>query len=137
MENNKDILEQPESPFTYAYEASMSLREKIEAIAKKIYHARGVVFTDDAKKDLAQLERQGFGSLPICVAKTQYSFSDNPKLLGAPKNFDITVRKLRLSAGAGFVVALTGAILTMPGLPKRPAAESIDVDEKGRITGLF
>ena len=137
VENNKDILEQPESPFTYAYEASMSLREKIEAIAKKIYHARGVVFTDDAKKDLAQLERQGFGSLPICVAKTQYSFSDNPKLLGAPKNFDITVRKLRLSAGAGFVVALTGAILTMPGLPKRPAAESIDVDEKGRITGLF
>ena len=115
----------------------MSLSEKLDAIAKKIYHARGVVFTADAKKELAQLERQGYGKLPVCVAKTQYSFSDDSRLLGAPEDFEITVRKLRLSAGAGFVVALTGAILTMPGLPKYPSAEKIDVDEEGRITGLF
>ena len=137
VENIREIYEQPEQPFEYAYEDSMSLSEKLDAIAKKIYHARGVVFTADAKKELAQLERQGYGKLPVCVAKTQYSFSDDSRLLGAPEDFEITVRKLRLSAGAGFVVALTGAILTMPGLPKYPSAEKIDVDEEGRITGLF
>ena len=123
--------------FTFAYEDEMSIREKLEALTEKIYHGRGVVFTAEAEKQLAKLERQGYGKLPVCVAKTQYSFSDDPKLLGAPEDFDITVRQLKLSAGAGFIVALTGAILTMPGLPKKPAAENIDVDEDGRITGLF
>ncbi len=137
----KEVIRLCEEPanaeFTFAYTDEMGLREKLDALARKVYHGRGVVFTADAEKDLAQLERQGYGRLPVCVAKTQYSFSDDPKLLGAPKDFDITVRKLKLSAGAGFVVALTGAILTMPGLPKKPAAENIDVDENGKITGLF
>ncbi len=123
--------------FTFAYEDDLSIEEKVAAIAKKIYHADGVTFTANAKKQLAQLTALGFDKLPVCMAKTQYSFSDDAALLGAPRNFTITVRNLKVSAGAGFLVALTGDILTMPGLPKVPAAEKIDVDETGRITGLF
>ena len=111
--------------------------EKIEVVAKRIYHADGVDFTPKASRQLKQLTELGFDGLPVCIAKTQYSFSDDPKKLGAPKGFRITVRNLRVSAGAGFIVALTGDIMTMPGLPKVPAAEKIDVDETGRITGLF
>lgn len=102
-----------------------------------MYHADGVTLTANAKKQAAQLTELGFGNLPICMAKTQYSFSDDPSLLGAPKGFTVTVRNLKVSAGAGFIVALTGDIMTMPGLPKVPAAEKIDVDENGKITGLF
>ena len=104
---------------------------------KKIYHGDGVVLTPAAKKQVKQLTDLGFGGLPICMAKTQYSFSDDPGLLGAPQGFTVTVRNVKVSAGAGFLVALTGDIMTMPGLPKVPAAEKIDVDENGRITGLF
>ena len=106
-------------------------------MTRRVYGGRGVIFTDEARAQLEALNAQGFGKLPVCVAKTQYSFSDDKTKLGAPENFDITVRELRVSAGAGFIVALTGDILTMPGLPKRPAAEGIDVDGAGRITGLF
>jgi formate--tetrahydrofolate ligase len=130
------LCEEPNS-FTKSYELDMSIEEKLSAIAKKIYHADGIVLTDKAKKQAAKLTELGFGELPVCVAKTQYSFSDDPKLLGAPKGFNITVRNLKVSAGAGFIVALTGDILTMPGLPKHPAAEKINVDENGKISGLF
>ncbi len=130
------LCEEPNS-FSFAYEDACSIEEKITAVAQKIYHADGVTFTAGAKKQLAQLTQLGFARLPVCMAKTQYSFSDDPALLGAPKNFTITVRNLKVCAGAGFLVALTGDILTMPGLPKIPAAEKIDVDETGRITGLF
>lgn len=123
--------------FEFCYDLNLDIKEKLEAIAKKIYHADGVDFVDRAPKQLAELEALGFGKLPICVAKTQYSFSDDPKKPGAPKNFRIAVRNLKVSAGAGFIVALTGDIMTMPGLPKTPAAEKIDVDENGVITGLF
>lgn len=126
-----------DNDFTFSYETEMSIEEKINAIAKKIYRADGVIFTPAAKKEIAQLEKLGFGNLPICVAKTQYSFSDNPDLKGAPKGFEITVKKVKVSAGAGFIVALTGDIMTMPGLPKVPAAEKIDVDSTGKISGLF
>ncbi|NLB50589.1 MAG: formate--tetrahydrofolate ligase, partial [Clostridiaceae bacterium] len=124
-------------PLGFVYEDDTTLSEKIEAVAKRIYHADGVDFVGPAVKQLSQLEENGFGKLPVCIAKTQYSFSDNPKLIGAPKNFRITVRNLKASAGAGFVVALTGEVMTMPGLPKVPSAEKIDVDESGRISGLF
>ena len=120
-----------------SYELDLSIEEKLEAICKRIYHADGVQLTDNAKKQAAQLKALGFGKLPICMAKTQYSFSDDAKLLGAPKGFTVTVRNLKVSAGAGFIVALTGDIMTMPGLPKVPAAERIDVDENGKISGLF
>ncbi len=123
--------------FTFAYDETASIEEKLEAICKKIYHADGVVLTASAKKQLAELQALGFDKLPICMAKTQYSFSDDQTLLGAPKGFTITVRNLKVAAGAGFLVALTGDIMTMPGLPKVPSAEKIDVDENGRITGLF
>ena len=112
-------------------------REKIDAICKKIYRAKQVVYQAPAKKMLEELEKNGFDRLAVCVAKTQYSFSDDAALLAAPEGFTMTVRDLRLSAGAGFVVAVMGSIMTMPGLPKKPAAESIDVDENGMITGLF
>ena len=115
----------------------MPLAEKIETIATEIYGADGVEFESSAKKQLAKLTDLGFGNLPVCMAKTQYSFSDDPNLLGRPRNFKIHVREVYVSAGAGFVVALTGAVMTMPGLPKKPAAYSIDVDENGVITGLF
>jgi len=120
-----------------SYDLNLSIEEKLEAICKKIYHADGVVLTDNAKKQAAQLKALKFDKLPICMAKTQYSFSDDPKLLGAPKDFTVTVRNLKVSAGAGFIVALTGDIMTMPGLPKSPSAERIDVDENGKISGLF
>ena len=123
--------------FRFAYDAEDSIEKKINGIAQKVYHADGAVLTPAAKKQLAELEALGFGKLPVCMAKTQYSFSDDPALLGAPKGFTITVRNLKVSAGAGFLVALTGDIMTMPGLPKVPAAENIDVDENGKITGLF
>ena len=125
------------STFEFCYPDDASLAEKIEAIATKVYHADGVDFTSSAAKQLRQLEDLGYGNLPICVAKTQYSFSDDQTKLGAPRGFRITVRNLRVSAGAGFIVALTGDIMTMPGLPKFPAAEKIDVTPDGRIVGLF
>ncbi len=121
----------------FAYPLEMSIIEKIEAIAKKIYHADGVTFAPAAKKAMEQLEKLGFGNLPVCMAKTQYSFSDDAKLLGAPKGFNVTIRNMKVSAGAGFIVALAGDIMTMPGLPPVPAAEKIDVDETGKIYGLF
>ncbi|SER40513.1 formate--tetrahydrofolate ligase [Parafannyhessea umbonata] len=125
------------SDFHFSYELDGSIEEKVEAIATRIYHADGVDFTPTARKQLKKLTDLGYDKLPICVAKTQYSFTDDPKKLGAPKGFRITVRNLRVSAGAGFIVALTGDIMTMPGLPKVPAAEKIDVTEDGRIVGLF
>lgn len=121
----------------YAYDLSESLEQKMASIATKIYHAEGVDLTPAAAKQIQQLESLGFGELPVCMAKTQYSFSDDPSRLGAPEHFRITVREVRVSAGAGFVVCLTGNIMTMPGLPKKPAAENIDVREDGRIVGLF
>lgn len=121
----------------YAYDLSESLEQKMASIATKIYHAEGVDVTPAAAKQIQQLESLGFGELPVCMAKTQYSFSDDPSRLGAPEHFRITVREVRVSAGAGFVVCLTGNIMTMPGLPKKPAAENIDVCEDGRIVGLF
>jgi formate--tetrahydrofolate ligase len=123
--------------FTFSYPLDMSIEEKLNTIATKIYHADGVSILPTARKQLEQLESLGFGNVPICVAKTQYSFSDDPKLLGAPKGFTLTVKNLKISAGAGFIVAMTGDIMTMPGLPKAPAAERIDVDNTGKISGLF
>lgn len=128
---------QTESKLTFAYDVKESLKQKITDIATKIYHADGVEFTPSAAKQLQQLEELDFGELPICMAKTQYSFTDDQTKLGAPENFKITVREVRVSAGAGFVVCLTGSIMTMPGLPKVPAAEHIDVLDDGRIVGLF
>jgi formate--tetrahydrofolate ligase len=125
------------SDFRFSYDLDVSIEDKITAIATKIYHADGVDFTPVAQRQLRQLTELGYGGLPICVAKTQYSFTDDQKKLGAPKGFRITVRNLRVSAGAGFIVALTGDIMTMPGLPKVPAAEKIDVTEDGKIVGLF
>ena len=130
------LCEQPHT-FRFSYALDGSIEEKLEAIATRIYRADGVAFTPAAKKQIAQLTALGFGGLPVCVAKTQYSFSDSPALLGAPEGFTVTVRNVKVSAGAGFLVALTGDIMTMPGLPKRPAAENIDVDETGKIIGLF
>ena len=130
------LCEQP-NDFTFAYDTEDSIEDKLDAIAKKIYHADGAALTPNAKKQIKELEELGFGKLPICMAKTQYSFSDDPAKLGAPSGFTITVRNMKVSAGAGFLVALTGDIMTMPGLPKVPAAEKIDVDENGKITGLF
>lgn len=128
---------QTESKLTFAYDVKESLKQKITDIVTKIYHADGVEFAPSAAKQLQQLEELGFGELPICMAKTQYSFTDDQTKLGAPENFKITVREVRVSAGAGFVVCLTGSIMTMPGLPKVPAAEHIDVLDDGRIVGLF
>ena len=130
------LCEQP-NDFHQAYELDTSIEDKLRAIVTKVYHGKDVVLTPNAKKQAKQLTEQGFGQYPICMAKTQYSFSDDPKLLGAPENFTVTVRNIKVSAGAGFLVALTGDILTMPGLPKVPAAEKIDVDEHGKISGLF
>ena len=130
-------LEEKESHFEPLYPSELPLTEKIETVAKEIYGAKGVNYTAAAKKQLAKLTELGFGDLPVCMAKTQYSLSDDPALLGRPENFDITVREAYVSAGAGFVVVLTGAVMTMPGLPKQPAAFGIDVDESGKITGLF
>ena len=123
--------------FTFSYELGTTIEEKIEAIVKKIYGGDGVVFTEEAQAEIDRLTALGYGDLPVCMAKTQYSFSDDATKLGAPSGFTVTVRKIKVSAGAGFIVALTGNIMTMPGLPKVPAAERIDVDENGKISGLF
>lgn len=130
-------LVEGENNFHFVYEDDLPLKEKIEAVAAKIYRADGVSFTAAAKKQLDTIEKLGFGKLPVCMAKTQYSFSDDPTLLGAPRGFQITIKDVKVCSGAGFVVAKTGDIMTMPGLPKVPAAEKIDVDENGVITGLF
>ncbi len=130
-------VETKEADFTPIYKDELSLKEKIETVAKEIYGAEGVNYSDSANKQLAKLEELGFGKLPVCIAKTQYSLSDNPVLLGRPEGFRIDIREAYVSAGAGFVVVLTGAIMTMPGLPKKPAALVIDVEDDGRITGLF
>ena len=139
IELAKEVVRLCDEPnnFSFSYELDASIEEKLEQIVKKIYHGSGVVLTPTAKKQAAKLEELGFGKLPICVAKTQYSFSDDQNKLGAPENFEVTVRNIKVSAGAGFIVALTGEIMTMPGLPKVPAANNIDVDEDGNISGLF
>ena len=126
-----------ENDFTFAYPSDMPIAEKIEAVVKKVYRGDGVSFTPQAEKEIARLEELGYGNVPVCIAKTQYSFSDDPLKLGAPEGFTVTVKKVKISAGAGFAVVLTGDIMTMPGLPKVPAAERIDVDENGVISGLF
>ena len=131
------LCEEDNSGFTFSYELEGSIEDKLNQIVQKVYGGKGVVLTAGAKKQAKQLEDLGYGNCPICVAKTQYSLTDNEKLLGAPTDFEVTVRNLKISAGAGFIVALTGEIMTMPGLPKRPAAERIDVDENGKISGLF
>lgn len=132
-----ETLEKKESHFHVLYEDERSLKDKINTVSREIYGAGGVVYTPAAEKQLKKLTELGFGSLPVCMAKTQYSLSDNPDLLGGPEGFEISVREAYVSAGAGFVVVLTGAVMTMPGLPKTPAAFTIDVNEEGRITGLF
>ena len=139
LELAREVLRLTEEPnrFTMMYEASLLLKEKIAAVVREIYNGDGVDFTPAASRELDKLEALGFGHLPVCMAKTQYSLSDNPALLGWPSGFRVTVRGVRLAAGAGFVVVLTGDIMTMPGLPKVPAAEAIDVDENGKISGLF
>ncbi len=131
------LCEEEKGDFSFSYSDEMSLKEKINAVVTRIYGGDGVSFMPAAEKQLAQLEALGFGSCPVCIAKTQYSFSDDPAKLGAPENFTVTVKSVKVSAGAGFVVVLTGDIMTMPGLPKVPAAEKIDVDENGKIVGLF
>ena len=131
------LCEEEKGDFTFSYALDGSIEEKIEAIVKKIYGGNGINVLPAAKKQIAQLDALGFSGLPVCIAKTQYIFSDDPTLLGAPENFTVTVKNVKVSAGAGFIVVLTGDILTMPGLPKSPAAERIDVDDDGRITGLF
>ena len=131
------LCEEEKGDFTFSYEDDLTIEEKINAIVKKVYGGTRAVFTAGAKKQIAKLTDMGFGKCPVCVAKTQYSFSDDPTKLGAPENFEVTVRNVKISAGAGFIVVLTGDIMTMPGLPKVPAAEKIDVDENGVITGLF
>ena len=130
-------LVEGENNFHFVYEDDLSIEEKIKAVATKVYRADGVVFTANAKKQLATIEGLGLGNLPVCMAKTQFSFSDDPSLLGAPRGFEITIKDVKACAGAGFIVAKTGDIMTMPGLPKVPSAEKIDIDENGVITGLF
>ena len=130
-------LVEGENNFHFVYEDELSIEEKIKAVATKVYRADGVVFTANARKQLATIEGLGLGNLPVCMAKTQFSFSDDPTLLGAPRGFEITIKDVKACAGAGFIVAKTGDIMTMPGLPKVPAAEKIDIDENGVITGLF
>ena len=132
-----ETLEEKESHFQVLYGDELSLKEKIHAVATEIYGADGVSYAPAAEKQLRKLEELGFGELPVCMAKTQYSLSDDPTLLGRPSGFQLNVREAYVSAGAGFVVVLTGAVMTMPGLPKEPAAYRIDVDDKGKITGLF
>jgi len=131
------LCEEEKGDFTFSYDLDLSIEEKIEAVVKKVYGGDGVTFMPNAKKQIAQLKDLGFDRVPVCIAKTQYSFSDDPTKLGAPDGFTVTVKNVKVSAGAGFIVVLTGDILTMPGLPKVPAAEKIDVDENGKITGLF
>ncbi|VTS13055.1 formate--tetrahydrofolate ligase [Streptococcus pseudoporcinus] len=131
------VLAEQDNQFRFVYDADDSIKTKLTKIVTKVYGGKGITLSPAAKRELAELERLGFGSYPICMAKTQYSFSDNAKQLGAPKDFTITISNLKVSAGAGFIVALTGAVMTMPGLPKEPASEKIDIDYHGNITGLF
>ena len=131
------LCEEKRDAFTFAYDTASSIEDKITAVVQKVYGGEGIRVLPAAKKQIEALEALGFGTLPVCIAKTQYSFSDDPTLLGAPEGFYVTVKNVKVSAGAGFIVVLTGDILTMPGLPKSPAAERIDVDDTGRITGLF
>ncbi len=131
------LCEEGKSDLTYCYPDEMKLKDKIRAVVKRVYRGKGVTFAAPASRELNRLQKEGYGNLPVCIAKTQYSFSDNPKLLAAPEDFEVTIRDVRLSAGAGFVVAYAGDIMTMPGLPPVPAAESIDLDEDGNIVGLF
>ncbi len=131
------LCEEEKGDFTFSYELDRTIEEKIEAVVKKVYGGDGINILPAAKKQIEQLTSLGFDKLPVCIAKTQYSFSDDPTKLGAPSNFTVTVKNVKISAGAGFIVVLTGDIMTMPGLPKHPAAEKIDVDENGRISGLF
>jgi len=130
-------IETGENRFAFSYSTDLGVRDKIEAIVRRIYHGGGVQYEQKALKELERIEAMGYANLPVCMAKTQYSFSDDPQMLGAPDGFQVTVKNLRISAGAGFIVALTGSIMTMPGLPKAPAAERIDVDGDGCISGLF
>jgi formate--tetrahydrofolate ligase len=133
-----DAVEAPkEQAFHMLYPEELSLEEKIETIAREIYHAKHVNYTTAAKNALKRISQLGYGNLPVCMAKTQYSFSDDAKKLGSPEGFEIQVREAYVSSGAGFVVVITGNIMTMPGLPKKPAAEGIDVNQQGRIVGLF
>ncbi len=131
------ICDEEENNFEFSYDINDTIENKINSIVQKVYGGAGTIFTDEVKEQIARLNSLGFSNLPICIAKTQYSFSDDMTKLGAPKDFSITVRDVKVSAGAGFIVVLTGAIMTMPGLPKKPAAEKIDVDDSGKITGLF
>ncbi len=131
------LCEEEKGDFAFSYELDSSIEEKIEAVVKKVYGGSGIVVLPEAKRQIGELEKLGLSNLPICIAKTQYSFSDDPKKLGAPENFTVTIKNVKVSAGAGFIVVLTGDIMTMPGLPKVPAAERIDVTEDGKITGLF
>ena len=139
IELAQEVVRLCETPnnFSYVYGTELTIKEKLNTIVQRVYHGKNAVLTASAAKQAAQLEELGFGNLPICMAKTQYSFTDDAKALGAPEDFSITVSNLKVSAGAGFIVALTGDVMTMPGLPKKPAAENIDVDENGRISGLF
>ena len=139
IELAKEVIDlcEKENSFSFSYNLNLPIKEKINAIVTKIYGGKSTVYTQEAEESIRNLEKLGFGNLPICIAKTQYSFSDNAKLLGAPKDFEVKVRQVKISAGAGFIVVLTGNILTMPGLPKVPAAEGIDIDNSGKITGLF
>ena len=131
------LCEEEKGDFTFSYSDDLSIIDKIKAVVTKVYGGDGIHIAPNARKQIEQLEALGFGNVPVCIAKTQYSFSDDPSKLGAPEGFKVTVRNVKVSAGAGFIVVLTGDILTMPGLPKKPAAENIDVDENGRISGLF
>ncbi|MBQ1301988.1 MAG: formate--tetrahydrofolate ligase, partial [Firmicutes bacterium] len=130
-------IDEEKNEFRFTYDTDMPVKEKIEAIAKKIYGADGVDYLGKTSKQIADLEAMGFGNLPVCIAKTQYSLSDDPQKLGRPSGFNVAVRNVKPSVGAGFIVVLTGDIMTMPGLPKVPAAEAIDVDDSGKISGLF
>ena len=131
------LCEEEQGNFTFSYDVNDSIEKKIRAITQKIYGGKDISILPAAKKQIRTLKDLGFGNLPVCIAKTQYSFTDDPKVLGAPEDFIVSVKEVKVSAGAGFVVVLTGDIMTMPGLPKHPAAENIDVDENGVISGLF
>ena len=132
-----DVLNTKKSSFAPLYDENDSIEEKINTICRSIYGADGVEFTSAAKKQMARIEALGLDKQPVCIAKTQYSLSDNAALLGRPSGFTVTIKEVRVSAGAGFIVALAGDIMVMPGLPKTPAAENIDIDENGKIVGLF